>query len=378
MEEKIEVVSEHVRPRKQNKHNPLRITLLPKVKWMIVCAGLLVGCVGLWNIYQEMSKQEVSTTENLTYEYEFVPKVGYNVRIKPNNIYPTATMEEGKTYTMALVDEVKIYFKEQFKGSDVTKISGEYQIYIEVRGYKTTKEGKEIVWSKVYEEVPLTTIALEDTTYMLEESVTITTEAFASYHQFIDEAMKVTMMKPSTEVCVGLVGGIKGETPYGNINRKIHSKVLIPLNQETFEIQKIVDDPVQDCYKETVETPVPINEKKVMLWGSVAGVGVVMTLIILILGRSPEKEALHAYKAKKILRNYGSRMAAMQAIDETPFVYYYYMESIEDLLKVADELQKPVIYKSLRNISNINKFYVMDQQTLYTYIIDLAMDEEEE
>lgn len=338
-----------------------------KVKKILLGLSLVLVVVGGIQIWRTVTKEEIETEEETVYDYSTQSNVQYEVLLKPNNIYPKGVLGEDKTYTRELCDKVQVTFEEVLQMSEVTNIVGTYEIVAEVRGYTTKGEEKEIIWSKPFDKVPLTKVNISDTTAIIQESIQMTQADLLDYEAFIDEAIEVTKIKATPEVRLYIQGGLEGETAYGKIQHLILSEVFIPLKAETFEITKSYKEPLNDQFTQTITHVLPMNQGAVVGYSMLIVVGIVLGVGVLIFTRPPNKQEIHAYNVNKILHNYGSRMAATEEIDENNFVYNYYMQKIEDLIKVADELQKPIIYRRMNRKGIINRFYVMDSQTIYIY-----------
>jgi hypothetical protein len=45
------------------------------------------------------------------------------------------------------------------------------------------------------------------------------------------------------------------------------------------------------------------------------------------------------------------------------------VKSFEDLIKISDEIEKPIFYNYSENIGHMNKFYIINENTSYIYYI---------
>ncbi len=76
-------------------------------------------------------------------------------------------------------------------------------------------------------------------------------------------------------------------------------------------------------------------------------------------------------KVNGTLKNYGSRIVALQSIPKMNYRQYYKVHSIKDLIKIADELQKPIFYEVDRDIIVRNsEFHVIEDDTIYSLFLD--------
>jgi hypothetical protein len=70
---------------------------------------------------------------------------------------------------------------------------------------------------------------------------------------------------------------------------------------------------------------------------------------------------------QKIQKKYGTRIAESFSNTEIENQVPVYMHSIEDLVKVSDELGKPIVHQSGGSSGDVESYYVIDGNTKYEY-----------
>lgn len=83
-----------------------------------------------------------------------------------------------------------------------------------------------------------------------------------------------------------------------------------------------------------------------------------------------------ARKVGRIFTEHGSRMVGVDVLNSDKFVNNYSLAHLQDLVKLADELEKPIMYVKEKEQEAINTFYVADQDNLYTFKLEMPSEEE--
>jgi hypothetical protein len=144
--------------------------------------------------------------------------------------------------------------------------------------------------------------------------------------------------------------------------------MTIPLLEDIFNITKKETAPITGNITEPIEIPIPVNDKIILLFSLLIVFCIIGLLIILIGTESPNAYDILKGKARKLLKNYGSRMIVIQSKTEQNYLQIYELHSIDDLIKVSDEIQKPVFYlKDDIDIIKDYAFHVTDGNNLYVY-----------
>ena len=121
-----------------------------------------------------------------------------------------------------------------------------------------------------------------------------------------------------------------------------------------FKIDKSITEPIKGTVTETEEVAVPIDRAKLSLLAVLMLLLIVAIPVLLFIIKEPDELTLLRKKNNGLLKNYGSRMVAMKEIPSFESCRLYQVYSIKDMIKIADEVQRPIIY-------------IPDESTLYVY-----------
>lgn len=336
------------------------------VKWTILMICILGG-IGLGACaIKEGIGGNVSTEEKVKYSYSNKEDVSYAVNLNSTKVYDEKTLEEGTYYLSKYIKDILITFKESFTASEETAISGKYKVVATLRGYTTEQEQKVTIWSKDYEMVPETSL---DANTMKQEFKTPVTVNLKPYTDFLAELRDVDQINTSSELIVAMTGEKVIQTPNGEVKLPIMSTVTIPTDQGYFKIEKSTSEPKEEEQKESITVALPANVKYIVIYAVGAVICLIMAAIAWCgIGEVPAQDK-KTKRNNHIFVEYGSRMIGINEIRKEDFKYIYRLSSIEDMIKLSDEIERPIMYIKGATGELVNEFYIQDGVNLYSYEI---------
>lgn len=131
---------------------------------------------------------------------------------------------------------------------------------------------------------------------------------------------------------------------------------------------KTAGEALQGSVTEREEVLVPFDRTKVSLLVVLMLLCVAAIPVLLLVIKEPDELTMLRKKNNGLIKNYGSRMVAMRAIPAQEYSRYYQVDSIKDMIKIADEMQKPIIYipddsTMVRN----NELFIIHEDSLYRW-----------
>lgn len=321
-----------------------------------------------FGIYREANVHKVKNEEKTVYQYTCQPKAEYLVHIHENSVYEGTVQEENLNYSKKLLDYIEVKFGTEFQGSEGAETEFVYHITAQVQGFENLKgEAPVVNWRKNFELAKETKNITSDTNFTEEKTVRFNLD---EYDAFALEAREVTGMELSSQVVVLLEGNLNISTKYGNLSTPIQASITVPLQDEVFSITKEEITPINDNIISNYEVPLKGNPALIVLFSVLLGACIIGILFILLATEAPNAYDLLKAKTKKLIKNYGSRMIVIQNKTEQNYLQTYELGSIEDLIKVSDEIQKPIYYMK-DDIDIIGNYLleVADGDSLYVYHI---------
>lgn len=335
----------------------------------VITMGLLgiVAVTGVSLAINESQTQHTSTSEKSVFNYSSEAKAGYQVNVASDELYDFNALGENQYYMSDYVGSIEAEFQDDYKGSQKAEIEGSYKVTSELRGYTTEYEGeKEVkytVWSKKSVIQEEKSFKEETDQYKIDEKVKVDIQPYIKFTKKLAEEKQYGM---PTELIVKMEGKKLIHTPQEVVELPIESSLTIPINETYFKIEKGVPEAVKEEQKETITVIEPFNTAYVVGCGVVSGLAVIACAIIGVLGKEYSAREKYRHKIKKIFMEHGSRMVGVDRLNKEQFVNSYYVTKIEDLVKLADELERPIIYIKEVDTAEIDTLYIADTQNLYS------------
>lgn len=343
----------------------MKITLHKKTKKYILAILLILLLFTGIQTYSTATEKKTATEETVVFEYSCQPSVNYAVNIRPNELYPGTVLEEGGYYSKLLLEHIQADFAVDYQGSDTTPIKIQYQVLATVNGYQGQDAGKNIYWTKSFPLTEEKTVEIEGDSWRGEEQINFT---LGDYDALAVRAKEITGMKVSNEVIVELSGTITAQTATEEVTIPFSSNLQIPLLEDVFQVTKTGGEPVQGSVTETEEIIMPFDRTKVSLLTVLMLLCIAAIPVLKFVIKEPDELTLLRKKNNGIIKNYGSRMVAMQEIPDLEYSRYYQVYSMKDMIKIADEMQKPIIYIPDENmVVRNNELFIISENSLYRW-----------
>lgn len=340
-----------------------------KEKLMIACgAAFLIVCV---LFYWLVIRNNMQPVEETAFTYTSTPQVTYGVEVRKNQIYEEDVLPENGLYISNYVKNIPTSFSYLIQNSEAAEMTGSYSIIARVESRMSATEPS-VFWKKDFELVADKEFNITGENHQIQEEIDVDFKRFDILSRNMKELTDLT----SYDVLVVMMSiSYTIQTPYGMVAETAEPKIEIPLDQRHFSVNKLEMDELTGEMTHTAIVNVPAAKSTIAILAALlAMAGAGMGVLYFCTEPCTPKD-LFAKKIKKIFHSYGQRLVGMNSNidyrDETNKV-----RSMEDLIKISDELNKPIMYTYRENLSEINRFYVMDDKVLYIYIVDYPKEED--
>ena len=314
------------------------------------------------------------------YAYEDRGVVQYGVFLKPNTLYSNPSLPEGNIYITELVDHINATFEYDFKGERPAGITGSYEIIATIEGnmnntedYSETgqKAGNvRTIWKKERVLVPRSGFETDSGLYSINKSVTID---YHEYNGLSREIIEITKLNIPTRLIASMNVNILINTANGTVEENHAQSIVVPLGTNSFEIQKNEIGNKPGSLDESITIQMPVNMRKVYGYG----IGTILMLILLVFVTFFIKDksiSEHVMELNRIFKKYGSRLVAVNTPVEESCGNNIKVKSMEDLLKLADEMSRPIIYRYSENPLEIFQFFILSNSWTYEFNLKESMN----
>lgn len=299
------------------------------------------------------------------YTYKSIGDIKYTINLKPNNLYTGKTMGEGELYITEFIDHIKADLKYDFTSNEAANITVNYDIIIKVQGFTEEKEEEINIWEKDFPIVQNKQLTSNDNKLSIDEGLKI---YLNEYNTFATEIIEASKIRSQARLILLMDINLQGSTEEGKFEDNISPSLIIPLGSPMFQIKGDSNITKPGGIEDTIQTKLPIDKSNIILYGTILGIFISALIILLFFTIGiTEKDPIEK-KIKKIFKKHGDRLVALNTDIENKNGKK--VRTIEDLVRVADEIDKPILYKYNKEYKEINKFYVINENEIY--ILEIA------
>lgn len=322
---------------------------------IIILLGTLFTA-SFYGLYYINQKPATIEKQIPTYNYEHKGDITYQAHIKPNMVFKETTLGPGKTIYSKLLESFNIYYSYQFEADKPAKLKGTYNI-------TATLEAKDM-WKLDFVLEPQTKFNETGKNFSFNKERPINLDYFKEIVKQVDDELGVSAREPKLIIKANI--NLEADNAEGTVKDSLAPTMIIPLTSGAFQVDGELSVNKNGSLSKTLPVPNPIKEKWVYALTLAVFLGMLLVLFLLLTQNKP----VNADKRKNEIefwKKYGDRM--VKVTDELFPAEIISLNSMEDLVKVADELGKPIIYRDAINSKDTSSCYVFDGPTAYKYIM---------
>lgn len=354
------------------KVNIKKLKINKVLKIISIVAAVVMLCALSFLLYKEAKIPEIEEKKVTVYSYKHKSSTDYQVLLKPNSLYSSPTLNEGQFYIANYVDQIQNTFNYEFKGDRPANIKGSYEIAAVVEGYTIVEKEHITVWEKKYTLVPKTDFEANSDVFSISETVSIDLD---EYNDFVAMIVKESNVSIPMQLNLYMDVRLKADTAKGSAEVQNTPGIVVPLDARYFLITESDDQEIPGSIEETQRLQLPPDILKIRIF--ISGIAVLLIVLTgLVFFTEAIRKSPFTIKLEKIFKHHGSRLVALssellaEAIENCSIV-----RSIEDLVRVADEIGRPIMYEYSEEYRNMYHFYVIDEKRTYVYILRDDSDE---
>jgi len=348
----------------------MRLRINKKLKIGLMCLFICIVAASSFLLYRTINYPGTKEEKVTLYSYTHKPDIKYVVTLKPNVLYKQQSFGEEQTYIAEFTDQIKGTFSYLFEGEEVAEIKGNYEILAIIEGYIGEGEKEIVIWSK---EIPMLTQTSFETK---EKSLSIVKDFsinYAEYKSFVEEFTKTSKVNTKTRIRIPMNINLKADTGKGVVEEKLIPTMVIPLDTSYFRIGEENVEEKPGTLEETNEVQLPINKKIVTLYSIILGIFFIGLLYLIFFTSQYSEQSPRGKALNRIFKNHGSRLVALDMVLDTMENKQIQVKSIDDLVRVADEVERPIMYIYSEDYEEISEFYVMEEHFIYVFNLKEAL-----
>ena len=339
--------------RKSGSRRSLRTVLL-------VLAGILLLASGVMFARAMMVPVRVSARKPM-FDYDQRASIDYKVNLLPNTLYDQLSLGPGSAYFTNLVKNIEVRFAYSLDTTPSVDVECTYSVSGTLRVYDTVAKDAVVLWSKRYDLVPQAKASSAGGKLRLDKALVLD---LAQYNPIVDKIYQLTEVKPA-RAAITLEWVVQPKTPEGiPVSEPVTATLVVPVAAKYFTIG---GEPTASGKGSFTVSDQTVNTKAIALrrnWGIALGVCLALFVVGLLVPAGDAEKQAKVLRA--LLTKFGSRLAKSRTT-ELSGSEVVDLATADDLLRVADELGKPVIYVPGDAVGRPHVFYVLDGNTRYQY-----------
>ena len=342
----------------------MKIKINKNLKMVVISLLTLLVLGSSFLLYKELNNPKFEEHTNPIYSYSNKSTIDYRVFLKPNNLYDKNYLEEGLLYISEYVDYIKADFNYEFHGERDASISGDYNIIARIQAYMGEDEKRITIWEKDF---PLMNknFKTEERIISINENINIGLDEYVDFVTEINESSKINSQ---TALILMMNVNLKGDTDKGPIEETVLSNLYIPINTPMFQIDGENYIEKDDAIVETTNVAIPIDRNKMILFGAIIGISILILVYLIFFASIAAVKDPFDKELSRIFKKYGDRLVALN--NHKDLSNPNYIKSIEDLIKISDEINQPIFYRYSEDYKEMDKFYMIHGDILY--VLDLS------
>lgn len=322
----------------------------------LLCIILLFSIITAVGAYQEST----TTSETVvTYSYTQNGVFDFTVNLKNNSVYNKTSIKPGQeTIFKSIVDDINGSFTYNYRGDEAAETTGEYLLLAQV---------KTDLWEKNYVIISKSNFSSNKRSASFNFVFPVNLTFYETIVAEIDDEIGIKASNPSLNIKCNIV--VSSQTSKGYIYDSFSPYINVSLGGNIIEFGGDLSQyntgiltGEQEVFLQSV-----IDNRVVWSASSIVFIAIIIGFA-LITENVTEKYDKTEKLVNKIKKKYGEWIVETEKLPTIEDAKIVPMNSLDDLVKISEELGKPIIYVT-SDKDKKHTFYVLDDQMHYQYVL---------
>ena len=347
---------------KNIKHILIRKQLRLGIICMLIAVLLGGGC------YLLIAERNPKYIEQKVPVYPYTSKadVTYEVFMVPNDIFAEKSYGQGRVYITSLIDYIDTNLNYHFKGEQPAELSGKYSVSAVLEGFIPGEKSSSTIWQKQYVLLPDTSFKAKDERLIIEKAIPV---RLSDYDEYLKIVRKTLKFGYSMRLIIrwNIFTEIKAEN--GSAKETITPTMVIPISKEYFDISGEMAQEKNGSIDKIEQVVSPVFTKiKTACWIMEVFCAALLGLMLIFTKPYTITSPLQK-KLKQVFKSHGNRMVGLGSETIINANELIEISTMEDLIKIADDIGRPIMYRKSINPEDIYNFYVIEENNVYVFDI---------
>jgi hypothetical protein len=333
------------------------------LKWGVFALLSCAICFLSYYLYFIEKNEKYIDQKYSVYTYNNSARVKYEVFLIPNKVFKQKSLGGGNIYIKDLIDHINTKFKYQFNGNLVGDIKGKYSVKAILEGFTSDEKGQRSLWKNEYLLQPEKSFNGKNSEVSIENQLPINIKDYIDFINVANTALKIGF---NTRLTIQWNTSIEVKTDQGIVSEKLSPIMIIPMSEQTFQVAGNLVDEKSGSIEKTEKILSPKYKSKIKLFWIIDSLCAVLLLFILIFTISIPAISPLRKKINWIFKNHGDRMVVINSNISDISKEMIEVFSIDDLVRISDDIGRPIMYKKSSILEDMCNFYVIEDNNIYT------------
>lgn len=328
----------------------------------LLAALFAASAYGFYCIYRMPAEYQTNVP---VYSYSQKGDLTYRVKMKPNSLFPEPYMGPGKTYYAKITEGLLISLSYIYTGDkDAKNIKCAY----EVVGIIEEPE----MWKKTFVLVPFTEVYGQGKSFSFQKDFTLNLNYYNDFLKALNEEIGMGLKEPKLNIRANIY--TKADTAAGEVRGDLSPTMAIPLTTGSYKVDGDLSVSRDGSIDRTVTAPVArlkvLKDRQMLLLIIPLVIGMSFVWFMLKTKSRVFEIDQRQDLINRVNKKYGDRLVEVGEGTLTPIKEAAVeLQSMEDLVKVADEIGKPIFVISPGSGTDLPSYYVFDGSTVFRYAL---------
>lgn len=349
----------------EKKSKKSRIKLQKSTRAVIIVIALVVFAFSSAKVLSAMFGNEELKLEKEVYNYTNSYNLKYDVNIKDNDFIEESVLPMNQTYVSDLVKSLDMKMKYEYMATEESDINYEYRIDAVIVASHSDDGTPYEVWNKTYNLKEVKNKTAMKNIY-INEDINVD---YAKYHEEVKAFKQEMGMALDAKLYIRLTVDTKTKIGEENVENKYASNFSISLGEKISKVDGKTEDMEQKFV--TAETIVETKQSGTIVWNAIL---LIISLYVIYYVRNKTYIAYNIrndfkLELNRILKSCQDRIVVVKNKVEIEGNDIIDVKSFVELIKLSEELFKPILYWSPDEEEDEAQFYVISNKIAYRYIL---------
>lgn len=343
-----------------------KIKMRKSMRYTYIIISLVLFAFSTSFFIKELFYKKTSSMQNEIYTYKTNLNTKYSVNLKENKFIDEKELPMGQVYVSDLIQNINMDINYNYQASEKTDIEYTYNIKGILRANFSKDGNSKKVWEKEYILLDNKSNNINDNKFQINENVQIDVN---QYNKEINEFEQQMGMALDAKMYIVLQVNANTKISKTDVNNEYKSNIIIDLGEKTTEVSGNLNDEKIDKKYEEVQKQEKIDIVKIIIYGIMLIISINLLKYVLTQTRSGIRlNNEYRRELNKILRFCQDKIVEVNNKIEVVSDNLIEVKDIEELIKLSEELFKPILYYELTDRQEA-WFCVISNNITYRFIL---------